>query len=395
MSAEDERAQRRHAVLRRSYPTIEHLRRRARRRLPRFGFDAIDGGMDRGVQSSAAAFDNVELLPRHGLDVTDICTEVELFGRRHSAPFGVAPMNLGDLAWPGAENHLASSARRGRIPYAASTASGLTIEELAELAEDMLWLQLVPTGGDRAATQALLRRAMSAGIRVLVLTIDRPIETPRPREIAHPIDVPFRMSPGMAIAALRTPAWLFAHLKHGAARDADLRPHAGRPRPRHSEGGAFTWTDIARYRDDWPDCLVVKGVLHPEDAERAVSLGANGVVVSSGGRMEGRPPAIDVLPGIIARVGDRATVLIDGDMRSGLDILRALALGASAAFVGRPFLYGVGALGPQGAGYVVELLRQEMIEAMRCVGVRSIEDARHIEHRHSSAWPTGIGSPSC
>jgi (S)-mandelate dehydrogenase len=388
---EDERAERRHAVLRRSLPTIEHLRRRARRRLPRFGFDAIDGGagMDQGVLSSAAAFENVELLPRHGLDVTDVSTEVELFGRRYSAPFGVAPMSLSDLAWPGAENHLASSARRGRIPYAAGVGSRLTIEEVAELAEDMLWLQLCPIGGDRAATPALLRRAMSAGIRVLILTIDRPIRTPRPGEIAHRIDVPFRMSHAMAIAALRRPAWLVAYLKQGAAQRANLRADAGRPPSRPPEGtGTCTWTDIARYRDAWPDSLVVKGVLHPEDAERAVALGANGVVVSSdGGQLAGLPPAIDVLPSIIARVSHRATVLVDSDVRSGLDILRALALGARAAFLGRPFLYGVGALGPEGAGYVVELLRQEMIEAMRCVGVRSIEDARRIEHRHSSAWP--------
>jgi L-lactate dehydrogenase (cytochrome) len=343
--------------------------------------------MDQGVLSRAAAFDNVELLPRHGLDVTDVSTEVELFGRRYSAPFGVAPMSLTGLAWPGAENHLASSARRGRIPYAASAASDLTIEELAELAEDMLWVQLYPAGGDRAATQAFLRRAMSAGIHVLVLTIDRPIGPP---QIAHRIDVPFRMSPGMAIASLRTPAWLFAHLKHGAARAEEGRARAGRPRSWPPEGGAFTWTDIARYRDDWPDSLVVKGILHPEDAERAVALGADGVVVSNGGgpQREGLPPTIDVLPGIVARVGQRATVLIDSGVRSGLDILRALALGARAAFLGRPFLYGLGALGPEGAGYVIELLRQEMIEAMRCVGVRSIEDARHIEHRHSSAWPT-------
>jgi len=386
--------------LRRRFPTIEELRRRARWRVPRFAFDFIDGGANDEdcARRNAAALSAVELLPRYCIDTRGLSTEVELFGRRYAAPFGVAPMGSGGLMWPGAEEYLAREAQRRNIPYILATPANASIERIAELAPDVFWFQLYRfAANDHAITFDLLRRADIAGAHVLVPTIDSAGKSKRPRDIRSGVTVPFKASPMTVLQVATSPLWALALYKTGMLRSENVVPYTKGPATRDStaqvimqvrSSGSHTWDELARLRDRWKRAFVVKGVLHPADAERLVSLGVDGMIVSNhGGRhFDGAPASIDILPAIVAAVGSRATVMVDSGIRGGLDIVRALALGAKAAFAGRPFLYGVGALGKVGARHVTDMFFDELRTEFQHVGVRSVAEAATITARHPGAW---------
>lgn len=393
------------ARLKRDFPTVEDLRKRAQRRVPALGYETVAGGTgnDRCVARNALALDAVEIVPRYGVDREDMSTEVELFGRRYAAPLGVAPMGLQGVMWPGAERHLARAAQKARIPYTAGTVGGVALEDLAALAPDVIWFQLYRLpANDHAVGLDLVRRAKDAGVHVLVLTLDTPTRAKRPRELRNRLVLPFRPSPRMIFEALMRPAWLAALLTQGRPSFPTLAPYAGESASKariaafaqNEVSGGFTWEEVARYRDLWRGPLVVKGILHPQDAATAASLGVDGVQVSNhGGRQfEAAPAAIDMLPAVVAAAGSRATILFDGGVRSGLDVMRALALGARTALAGRAFLYAVAALGEEGAGYVTALLIEELRVAMRQAGAHALSDIAALSVRHPGAvqvWPAG------
>lgn len=384
--------------LKRNFPTVEDLRRRAEQRAPRFGYDTIAGGTgsELCVARNASALDAIQIVPRYGRDREAISTEVELFGRSYAGPLGVAPMGLQGVMWPGAERHLASAAQKARIPYTAGTVSGVVLEELAGIAPDVIWFQLYRlAANDHAIGIDLVQRAKTAGVHVLVLTLDTPTRAKRPRELRNRMVLPFRPSPRMILDVVRRPAWLIELLKKGSPNFPTLARYAGKNASKpeiaafaqNAVGGGFTWEEVARYRDLWKGPLVVKGIMHPGDAEQAVSLGVNGVQVSNhGGRQfEAAPASIDVLPSIAAAVGKRATVLFDGGVRSGLDLMRARACGADAALSGRTFVYAVAALGEEGAHYVTSLLLEELRVAMRQAGVHALSEIGSLTVRHPGA----------
>jgi (S)-mandelate dehydrogenase len=387
------------ARLRRRFPTIDDLRARARRRVPRFAFDFVDGGAndETCVARNVAAFRAVELLPRYCIDTKGASTEVELFGARYAAPIGVAPMGSPGLMWPGVEEYLAHAAQRARIPYVLATPANAAIERIAEIAPDVFWFQLYRfPHNDHAITFDLVRRADAAGARVLVPTVDSAGKSKRPRDIRNGVAVPFPITVKTVWQVATSPAWALSLLKHGMPRTENLVPYAG-PDPTQvstartmqlRSGGSHTWDELARLRERWKRAFVVKGILHPQDAERAVALGADGIIVSNhGGRhFDGAPASIDVLPAIVAAVGSRSTVMIDSGIRSGLDVVRALALGAKAGFTGRPFVYGLAALGPVGATHVVDLFFDEIRTEFIHTGVRSVAEAAAITARHPGAW---------
>jgi len=388
--------------LRRRYPTIAYLRRGAMRHIPRFAFEYLDGGAgaDGGIARNWRALDAVELIPRYGRTAQLPPVAVELFGRPYSAPIGIAPMGGPAIVWPGADRYLAAAAQRARIPYTLGTVGGMTIEDAAAIAPDVLWFQLYRFAGDgHAVGFDLVRRAFEAGVHVLMLTLDVPVRTTRPREMASGITTPFRPDLAMALAIAASPGWLMALWRNGLPRFANLLPYVGEKASlaqaamfaRNFMGGAFTWEEVARYRDHWKRPLVVKGILHPQDAHRAVALGVDGIVVSNhGGRqIEALPAAIDALPAIAAEVGTRATVLMDSGVRSGIDVARALALGAAAGLAGKAFLWGLGALGQAGPSHVIDLLTEELRAALGQVGAASIAQARSIEVRHPGALTFG------
>jgi len=389
----------RYAELHRRCPSVDYLRRRARHHIPHFAFEYSDGGSgkdDAGIRRNWAALDAVELVPRYGVMPSLPPCDVELFGRRFSAPIGVAPMGGPAIIWPGGDAHLARAAQRAGIPYTLSTAGGATIEEIARIAPDVFWFQLYrfPSNG-HAIGLDLVGRAEAAGCRALVLTLDVPVRTTRPREVATGIAGAFNVNLAILSQVVRAPGWAAALWKHGVPRFANLRSYVGESASlneviafaQREIRGAFTWDEVQMYRDRWKGPLIVKGVLHPQDAEKAVSLGVDGILVSNhGGRqIEALPAAIDTLPAIVRQVGKRATVMMDSGVRSGSDVVRACALGAAATFAGKAFLWGLGALGEEGPGHVIDLLIEEAQAALGQLGAHSVEDTRALTIRHPGA----------
>jgi (S)-mandelate dehydrogenase len=385
------------ARLRQRYPTIDDLRRRARGRVPRFGFDFVDGGANDEVciDRNTSAFQAIELLPHYCVD-GKVTTDTELFGKQYAAPIGVAPMGSAGLIWPGAEKLFAAEAQRQRIPYVLATPGNASIEEIAAIAPDVFWFQLYRFPyNDHAITYDLVRRADEAGAHVLVPTVDSAGKSKRPRDIRNGCRVPFPINPWTTWQVLTSPAWTMQLLRNGMPITANLVPYAAKANQDSTaevmqlrSGGSHTWEELKRLRDRWKRPFVVKGILHPEDAERAVAMGADGIWVSNhGGRhFDGAPASIDVLPPIVSAVGSRAAVMIDSGIRGGLDVVRALALGAKFCFTGRCFAYGLGALGPAGAPHVADLFLDEIKTEFLHVGVRSVAEAATIKVRHPNAW---------
>jgi (S)-mandelate dehydrogenase len=385
--------------LQQRFPTVDDLRARARWRVPRFAFDFVDGGANEETCAARnrAAFRAVELLPRYCVEAKGTAIDIELFGARYAAPIGISPMGSPGLMWPGAEEYMARAAQAARIPFVLATPANAAIERIAEIAPDVFWFQLYRfPHNDHAITFDLVRRAEAAGAHVLVPTVDSAGKSKRPRDIRNGVAVPFPITLRNVWQVASSPAWAWSLFKHGMPRTENLVPYAG-PNPSQvstartmqlRSGGSHTWDELARLRERWKRAFVVKGILHPRDAERVVALGADGIIVSNhGGRhFDGAPATIDVLPAIVAAVGARATVMIDSGIRGGLDVVRALALGAKAGFTGRPFVYGLAALGPIGAAHVIDMFLDEIRTEFVHVGIRSAAEAATITARHLGAW---------
>jgi L-lactate dehydrogenase (cytochrome) len=384
--------------LHRHFPNVSYLRKQARRKLPHFAFEYCDGGAgaDGGIARNWSALDAVELVPRYGVTTALPPVDVELFGKRYSAPFGVAAMGGPSLVFPGADQYLAAAAQRARVPYTLGLVGSMAVERAAEIAPDVLWFQLYRCSrNDHAIGFDLVKRADACGVQVLALTVDVPVRTTRSREVAVGITSPFRPDLRMLAGIVTSPGYLVSLLRHGQPRFANLKPYVADTADvnevaafaRREMGGAFTWDEVARYRERWKRPLVVKGILHPADAEKCVALGVDGIVVSNhGGRqVEGLPAPIDVLPAIARAVGGRAAVLFDSGIRSGLDVVRAVALGADAAFAGKAFLWGLGALGAEGPGHVIDLMIDEMKSTFGQIGAARPAQARSVVIRHPGA----------
>lgn len=386
-------------ALHKLFPSSAYLRARAPKRVPLFSFEYGDtgAGADVGIQHNWAAFDAIKVVPRYGSIVTVPPVDVELFGTRYAAPIGVAPMGGPSLVWPGADLMMAKAAQKARIPYTLGVAGGATIEEVAEVAPDVFWLQLYRFyQNDHAIGFDIIKRATAARVKVMALTIDVPVRTTRTRESYAGLGREFKPNLRMLYEMVIRPRWLMALLRNGYPRFATIRQYAGENKgtneviafSRQNMGGVFTWEEVARYRDRWKGPMLVKGILHPADAEKAVSLGIDGIWISNhGGRqIEALAPSIDVLPAIVRAVGHKATVVLDSGIRSGQDVMRALALGANAAFAGKSFLWAVGALGEEGPGHLIDLYIDELRSSLGQIGAGSIADARLAEVRHPGVW---------
>jgi len=379
------------------FPTTAWMRQRAPKNVPRFAFEYGDtgAGNDVGIAHNWAAFDNVKIVPRYGVMPTLPPVEVELFGRKYAAPIGIAPMGGPSLVWPGADLLMAKAAQRARVPYALSVAGGLTIEQAAAAAPDVFWLQLYRFWhDDHKIGFDLVKRAKAVDAKVLTLTLDVPVRTTRSRETYANLAGEFRPNARMLYEIMIRPRWLLALLRNGYPRFATISDYAGTSRTndviayaRARMGGAFSWEEVKRYRDTWKGPMAVKGILHPEDAEKAVALGVEGIWVSNhGGRqIEALVPSIDALPAIVAAVGSKATVILDSGIRSGQDVMRALALGAKATFAGKSFLWAVAALGDEGPAQLIDLYIDELRSSLGQIGARSPAEARKATIRHPGA----------
>lgn len=376
---------------RQRYPTLHYLEQAARRRVPRFAFDFVEAGTGDhvGIARNRQALDAIQIVPRYGAPAK-ISTETELFGAHYAAPIGIAPVGTDGLIWPGATLALANAAAAARLPYIVGTLACAPLETVAAICPGSFWFQLygLPSN-DHAVSFDLVARAKAAGAHALVVTMDAPVRAKRPKDMRNGLVVPFRPKLRTIVDVATSPFWALQLLKAGTPGFPNMTPYLGeRPNLAASAGfvqreikGTFPWDDLRRLRERWPRALVVKGILHPDDAERAVTLGADGILVSNhGGRQsDAAPAAIDMLPAIVATVGARATVLFDSGIRSGLDAARAV-------FCGRAFLYGLGALGDSGGSYVAELLTEELHTAMAQHGAATLDELRRAERRHPGAF---------
>ena len=386
-------------ALMRQYPTALDLRARARQNMPNFAFEYMDGGAgaDGGIKRNWDALDAVELVPRYGKVIAPPPANTTLFGRAYSAPLGVAPIGGPGTAFPGAETAMATACQAARVPYTLGVLSGIDVEQAAKLAPDVLWFQLYRfSNNDHRIGLDLARRGAAAGVHVLVLTIDTPTRTVRPREVKAGIVNPFKLTTRLRLDAMTSWRWLMALSKNGIPRFASLKPYQPANLSleeaaafiRKEQGGAFTWDEIARYREHWKGPLVLKGVLHPSDAERAVALGVDGLFLTNhGGRqIDALPTSIDALPAIRAAVGKKATLILDSGVRSGVDVGRAIACGADAAFAGKSFLWSLGALGPKGPAHLINVYTEDLRATLGQLGCRNIDELREVTVRHRNAW---------
>lgn len=382
-------------------PTYEFLEKRARHRVPGFAFDFVQGGTgaDWGTDENRRAFDAVQIVPRYGkLEKAE--TGVEIYGRRYDTPIGIAPTGMDALIWPGSTMALAKAAAYGNIPYITGTLANSTLEEVTEVAGGNTWLQLYGfPRNDHRVTFDLITRAKAAGVSAIVATLDAPVRAKRPRDLYNRLVVPFRPTPRTVWQVATAPHWSLALLRNGMPRFANIDRYVdGRPTLDNVAGfvqrelkGTFSWEEIARMRREWDGALLVKGVLHPDDAQEAVRAGADGVLVSNhGGRQsDAAPSPVDVLPGICDRVDGRADLFLDSGVRSGLDAVRAMALGARAVFCGRAYLYALAALGDNGGKHFADLIREEFAVAMAQSGAWSPAGLNDVTFRHPGVFDFG------
>ena len=365
------------------WPSIAALKRRARRRLPKFAFDYLDGGIDgeHCKRRNRAAWHAVQLTPRYLRDVTAVDLTAKLFGYTYSQPVGIAPVGLGGMLWPRAESILAAAAARANIPYTLSTFSTTPLEYIAELAPGVAWFQLyVPR--EISVMKDLLARVARAGFAVLVVTVDIPVGAKRNRELKNGLRLPFQLTPTMLWQGLTHPRWTAATLTHGApdfVNVAKYRRDAGRSLADFITDfniRGVTCERLKLIRRLWDRPLVIKGLQHMEDIRAAADLGADGVIISNhGGRqLDAAPSSADCLAAVPDELRARLTIMADGGIRTGADVTRAHALGARLAFCGRGFYWGVGALGSRGGRQVIEIFRDEITRTLRQIGAASIAE---------------------
>ena len=392
--------------LKRRLPTTQDIRAHAKKRLPHFAFEYMDGGAgaDGGIKRNWSAFDAIEMVPRYGNIIAPPPADTRLFGRPYTAPLGIAPIGSPGTGFPGAERYFAAAAQAARVPYIMGVLGGISIEEGAAIAPDVMWLQIYRfhRDGHRIGFD-IVQRAEAAGVHVLVLTIDTPIRTTRSREVKVGITNPFRLTMKIRLEALSSPHWLGALMKNGVPKFVSIAPYMGGKSSiddaaqfmQRESGGAFTWDEIARYRDKWKKPLVLKGVLHPDDAARAQALGLDGIIVSNhGGRqIEALPASIDVLPAIASEVGGKLSIMLDSGVRGGVDAARAIALGADAVFAGKAFLWSLGALGADGPGHLIALWTEEVSATLGQLGCANVSELRSVHVRHPGAWTAADFAP--
>jgi len=367
------------------YPSVEHLRERARRRMPSFAFEYLDGGCfaEVNLRRNTEELREVQLEPYYLRDHRGSSLKTTLLGIDYDAPFGVAPIGLQGLMWPGACEILAKAAFEHNIPFVLSTVGTADIETIAQITEGRAWFQLYHPTED-ALRDKLLDRAAEAGLPVLVVLADTPSFAYRPKEIRNGLSIPPQMSLRNVIQMLTHPTWSLGQLMTGPPSFATMKPYlpAGMDLRHLSQfmdktfSGRLTSDKLKAIRDRWRGKLVVKGVVTEEDAETVLRLGADGFIVSNhGGRqLDAGRSTIKSATALARSFGERTTVMMDSGIRSGSDVACALASGACFTFLGRSFMYGVCALGQDGGQHTATMLKRQLQQVMEQLACERVED---------------------
>jgi L-lactate dehydrogenase (cytochrome) len=357
------------------FPSIEHLRARAARRLPKFVLEYLEGGCNSEInlRRNTDEIREVRLMPRYLGEFKGADLKTELFGETYEAPFGVSPIGLQGMIWPRATEILAAAATKHGLPFILSTVATASIETVAEITGGKAWFQLYhPVEED--LRNKLLDRVEAAGLPVLVILADTPVFGYRPREIRNGLAMPPKMTLRNIAQMTIRPRWSFTQLATGVPEFATLKPylpagldmkHLGLFMNR-TFSGRLNPARLASLRDQWKGKLVVKGLVSEEDVETALGIGVDGIIVSNhGGRqLDAGESTIAPLTRLARRFGDRTTLMLDSGLRSGPDIACALASGARFGFLGRSFMYGVAALGEQGGDHVMTMLKRQLRQVM-------------------------------
>ncbi len=366
--------------------SVSDLRRIAKRRLPRGVFDYIDGGAEDEVTlyRNVAGFDRLEFRPRVLRDVAAIDTGATLLGKPLPFPLVLAPTGFTRIADPAGELAVARAAQRAGIPYSLSTLSTRSIEEVAAVSGGRLWFQ-VYTWRDRGLVKEMIERARTSGYEAIILTVDTAVLGRRERDVRRGFTLPPKLGPGTIIDGLVHPGWTwdfvraepitFANVAGRAVGDGtdaiSLAQYAN-----DQFDPSLSWRDVEWLRSVWDGPIVIKGIQTVADAEIAAGEGIEAIAISNhGGRqLDGAPSIVELLPDVAAAVGGTIEIICDGGIRRGSDIVKAIALGATAAMSGRAFLYGLGAGGEAGVDHVLSLLADDVYRVMALLGAGSVDD---------------------
>jgi len=370
---------------------LDDYRRQAKRRLPRFLFDFIEGGVEDeiGLQRNSNAFDCHTITPRYLVDVATRQQEATIFGTKYSSPFGISPTGMAGMYRSEIDAELAEGAAQSGVPFILSSAANGDVQKIAARREQNVWFQIYGAKNfDIIRDQ--LSRAHSCGVSTLVLTVDVPVSSKRERNLRNGFSRPLKYSSSMVIDALLHPTWLLQYWRSGGFPAMEnWRPYAGENATADKIADLFvsetpapgqTWEVAKRCRELWKGKFVLKGILHPDDARMARDIGADGVIVSNhGGRqLDCAPSPIDMVPEIREAVGGAMVVMMDGGVRRGWHVLLAIALGADFVFVGRPTLYAGALSGSSGVVGALRVLRKEVDTTMAQLGCAALSDIRTL-----------------
>ncbi len=364
--------------------SIDDLRNAARRRLPRSVFDFIDGGAEdeATLLGNRAAYRRHSFLPKTLVDVAAPDLSTTILGRPAALPLIAGPTGASGFLWPRGDLAIAAAAHDLGIPFALSTSASVSIEDIAARASGAIWFQCY-IFKQRDFSDGLIARAAKAGYDGLVITVDFPVGGNRERDFRNDFSIPFRYTARNVTDFALHPRWALSMVRGGTPQLENLRGFSASndvgtvaSSVGRNYDASFSWDDLSRIRDAWPRKLIVKGIARPEEAERLVALGCDAVVVSNhGGRqLDGAVATLDALPAVARAVAGRAEVFVDGGIRRGSDMVKALALGANAVLVGRATLFGTAAGGQDGAAQALSILRDEFRRCMQLCGTARVSE---------------------
>ena len=359
--------------------SIKDARELSRKRLPKLVFDFIDGasGDEKLAEINSRALDQIRLEPKVLRNVEKRSLKKQVLGYEFDFPFGFAPMGMTNLSWPGADSMLAAESARNNIPTCVSMASTTTLEKMYELSEGHSWMQLY-IFQDENFVMELLDRAKNTGYEVAILTVDVPVLSRRTRDDKNGFSYPFKIGPKQFFDFATHPTWSLSTLLSGIPKPMNyVTSKSGDGIFKRKESrGSTDWDTLKRVRDKWKGKLIIKGVMSPDDAKQIKEAGADAIQVSNhGGRqLDSATAAINMLPLIRKSVGNDFPLIFDSGIRSGSDIVRALAFGADYAMIGRPVMYAMGADGRKGLRRIVEIIKEEASTTLGLVGLNDIND---------------------
>ena len=359
------------------YPSIADLKIKARKRIPGFAFDYLDGAIDDEIckARNREDFHRIQMIPRYLRSVDHPNTGKTLFGKHYKLPLGVAPVGLSNMMWPGAESAIAQAAQDSGIPYILSTYGTTELETIAKLAPDVCWFQLyVPK--QKEVMHDLIDRARIAGFKALVVTLDIPVGGKRNRELKNGLQLPFSLTPKLLWQAATHPHWALETLRQGQPRFKNIIRYIEDSNLGLSEFitrfamHGITRERLEEIREAWKGPLIFKGLQHLVDIQTAIDIGADGLILSNhGGRqLDAAPSSLATLTQVPESVKEQTCIMLDSGIRNGMDLLRARALGAQFCFSGRSFFYGAGALGNKGPEQVINIFKDELTRGLQQLG---------------------------